>query len=96
MKKTKTPRRTYIKKQINLNLKKDEDIENILGNINQIINNSKKKVVNDLNKISESNIKINKDIKVDNKKEENNFNNKIKDKKEKLKILIYKKIIILK
>ena len=95
-KKTKTPRRTYVKKQINLNLKKDEDIENILGNINQIINNSKKKVVSDLNKINDSNLKIDKDIKIENKKEENNFNKKIKDKKEKLKILIYKKLIILK
>ena len=105
MKKNKTPRKTYIKKQFNIITKKDENIENILGNINQIINNSKKKVTNDLNKITDSNnnIKtendyydIDNNIDINNKNEENNFNTKLKDKKDKLnKINILKKIILI-
>ena len=85
IKKTNTPKQTYVKKQLNLNLKKkDENIETILGNINQIISSSKNKVNNDLSKITDSNkIKVNNDdmnlninISLNNKVSENIKHNK--------------------
>ena len=73
-----------------------------MWNINHIINNSKKKFTNDLNKLTDGNnsIKANRDFDIDNnniisindKKEENDFNVKIKDKIEKLKFINTNKI----